>query len=436
MRRILTILVGILFIAAAVRPSHAAPSEGPPAIEASAYLLMDGRTGKILVEENGRDRLPIASTTKIMTAILALERGVLSDLVTAGQKPYDTGGTTIYLEIGEQMTLENLLYALMLESANDAAVAIAEHLAGTEEAFAGWMNAKAKEIGAMDTHFVNSHGLHHPDHVSTAYDLALMSRYALRNPAFRRFAVVEEKEIPGYKENPPRNLINRNRLLGYYDGANGVKNGFTEQAGLTNVASARRGEMELIAVILGAQNLLWTSSMKLMDYGFDKFQTVVLASEGDLIGAASVPGAGPVPAFAGEALAVTVATGSPLPERQVVWETGLALPLAPGARVGELRAVVDGKVVGSIPLRVAAAITEPPSVKSGGPSVQSVGESPDLSWSRPFTSQFFLFVAGLMLMMVFSHTLRRHRRRQSQKDPGDGRPRGRDRLYEIRRRRD
>lgn len=432
MRWFRILLLGVVLFAASDLPAQAAAPQGVPEIEASAYLLMDARMGQVLVDVNGRERLPIASTTKIMTAILALERGDLSELVTAGQKPYDTGGTTIYLEIGEQQTLENLLYALMLESANDAAVAIAEHLAGSEEAFAAWMNAKARELGARDTHFVNSHGLHHPEHLSTAYDLALMARYALRNPTFRRIARVEEKEIPGYKENPPRKLINRNRLLGYYDGANGVKNGFTEQAGLTNVASAKRGETELISVILGAESLLWTSSMKLLDYGFENFQTVVVAAEGDLVGAASVQGAGPVPAFTEEALAVTSKKGSPPPERQAVWETGLSLPLAAGARVGELRAVLDGKVLGSVPLRVAATIADSPSIRSAGPAVLS-GQGDDPSWSRPETAQVFLFVAGLMLMMALSFILR-YRRRKGKGATHDGRPRGRERLYEIRRR--
>lgn len=229
---------------------------------------MDAATGQVLIEYEGRTSLPIASTTKIMTAILALERGDLSDIVTVGQKPYETGGTTIWLEVGEQQTLEDLLYALMLESANDAAVAIAEHLAGTEERFAEWMNGTARSLGATGTHFVNSHGLHDPEHYSTAYDLALITRHALQNERFRQIVATETWEMPGAPGNAKRHLQSHNQLLGYYEGANGVKNGFTEEALQTNVASARRGETELIAVVLGAERRLWTSSMALLDFGF------------------------------------------------------------------------------------------------------------------------------------------------------------------------
>lgn len=242
-------------------------------LPARAYLLMDGVSGQVLHHHEGYTRLPIASTTKVMTAIIALERGRLADVVTASRAAYLTGGSTIYLEQGEQQTLESLLYALMLESANDASVAIAEHLAGTEEEFARWMTAKALAVGALATNFVNSHGLHHPDHYSTAHDLAVIARYAMQNPTFRAIVATQTWEIPGYGDAPPRQLRNRNQLLGYYEGANGVKNGFTEEAELTNIASAQRGDRALIAVVLGATNQLWTSSMALLDFGFSHFDT-------------------------------------------------------------------------------------------------------------------------------------------------------------------
>ncbi|HWI63513.1 MAG TPA: D-alanyl-D-alanine carboxypeptidase family protein, partial [Symbiobacteriaceae bacterium] len=270
MRRLTALILTVILLLLPVVSRAENEAGAPPILPARAYLLMDATTGQVLYAENGETILPMASTTKIMTAILALERGKMSDVVTAGQKPYDTGGSTIYLDLGEQQSLQNLLYALMLESANDSAVAIAEHLAGTEEKFAEWMNAKAKEIGATRTHFVNSHGLHDPDHYTTAKDLALIARYAMQNPDFRKLVQTEEATIPGFHPpdgdpNPERKLTNHNRLLGYYDGITGVKNGYTEEALLTNVASAKRGDTELIAVILGMQNLIWTSSMQLLD---------------------------------------------------------------------------------------------------------------------------------------------------------------------------
>lgn len=275
--------------------SGAVLAAGDPILPAKAYLLMDAVSGRVLHEYQGSLRLPVASTTKVMTAIVALERGKLSDLVTVGRRPYETPGSTIFLEIGEQISLENLLYGLMLESANDAGVAIAEHLAGTEEEFARWMNEKAAAIGARDTNFVNSHGLHHDEHYSTAHDLALMARYGLQNPEFRRIIETETRDIPGSRPGTVRHLQNRNQLLGYYPGANGVKNGFTEEAELTNIASARREEMELIAVVLGARIRLWTSSMALLDFGFSHFRSELLAQKGDPAGLLAPPEEGAEP---------------------------------------------------------------------------------------------------------------------------------------------
>jgi D-alanyl-D-alanine carboxypeptidase (penicillin-binding protein 5/6) len=269
LRRLLalvTALAVLLFWTTAALGGTAA--DAVPDIPAHAYLLMNAASGQVMLEHEGETQLPMASTTKIMTAILALEQGNLNDVVTVGEKPYSTGGSTIWLGLGEQQTLQNLLYALMLESANDAAVAIAEHIGGTEERFVELMNQKAQAIGATHTHFANSHGLHDPNHYTTAHDLALIARYAMQNPEFRRLVETETATIPGFKANPPRNLVNHNQLLGYYDGTTGVKNGYTEEAGLTNVAAAKRGDTELIAVVLGAQNFIWTSSMKLLDYGF------------------------------------------------------------------------------------------------------------------------------------------------------------------------
>ena len=396
-----------------------------PALPAKAYLLLDATTGQVLYEHNRRMSLPMASTTKIMTAILALERGTLSDAVTVGRKPYDTGGSTIYLEMGEQQTLENLLYALLLESANDAAVAIAEHLAGTEEAFAVWMNAKAKEIGATQTHFVNSHGLHDKNHYTTAYDLALIARYAMRNPKFREFVTTAERVIPGAGKNPPRKLQSHDRLLGYYEGANGVKNGFTEEAGLTNVASAKRGDTELIAVVLGAQDRLWTSSMTLLDYGFSHFRTEVLARKGDIVGSATLTGADPAPAVAATDLIVTVPVSGPKPERQTVWDIGLKAPLAGGAKLGHLEVALDGKVLGGVDL-VAATSIRP----LRGAAVEAALGSLR-SRSRKAQSTWFLLAAGLLGTAAVVFGRKQHKRSAF----ASGRAHGRERLYEIRNRR-
>jgi D-alanyl-D-alanine carboxypeptidase (penicillin-binding protein 5/6) len=326
LRRFGALLLAFCFLAVTATVGRAAESD-EPVIPADAYLVMDATTGEVLLAHEAHTQLPMASTTKIMTALVALERGNLQDVVTVGQKPYDTGGTTIWLDMGEQQTLENLLKALMLESANDAAVAIAEHLgAGHEETFVQMMNDRAREMGLQQTHFANSHGLHDPDHYTTAYDLAVMARVAMQNPAFRQLVSLEEATIPGYKQNPPRELHSHNQLLGYYEGANGVKNGFTEEAGLTNVASARRGDTELIAVVLGAQNRLWTSSMALLDWGFSHHQTrpVVQTKEAAPANAAAKP---PAPAPAPE---VEPAGAGPSVLRWPWWIAGAAGTAAAG----------------------------------------------------------------------------------------------------------
>lgn len=396
MRRLLLLLA---LLAVAALPAVAAVD--PAVLEAKAYLVMDATTGRVLISHEGDRQLPVASTTKIMTAILAIERGNLADQVIAGQKLYDTGGSTIYLEVGEQQRLENLLYALMLESANDAGVAIAEHLAGSEERFVAWMNEKARALGATRTHFVNSHGLHDPAHLSTAYDLALIARYAMRNPTFRQIVAVEEKEIPGAPGNPPRRLINRNRLLGYYEGANGVKNGFTEEAGLTNVASARRGETELIAVVLGAEGKLWTSSMALLDFGFARYETRQVARRGDAVRPFAVPGLGVVEARIGEDLAVTAERGTMIEGKGIQVERlpDLQPPIAVGDQVGWVRYFLNGVEVGRVRLVAARAIDQPAPVVPGKLEVRRTGPGAAILW-------FVLWLGGSLALTLHLNQLR------------------------------
>lgn len=425
LRRFLVVLLAAALLLG--RAHTVGASDLPPKIQATAYLLMENATGEVLAEQQGRTRLPMASTTKIMTAILALEKGNLSDQVTVGQRPYDTGGSTIYLELGEKQTLENLLYALVLVSANDAAVAVAEHLAGTEEKFTEWMNAKAREIGAVDTHFVNSHGLHHEEHYSTAYDLALITRYALKNKAFRDLITVLEKEIPGFKNNPPRALYNSNRLLGYYDGTTGVKNGFTEHAGLTNVASARRGETELIAVILGAEEKLWTGSMALLDYGFTHFSTFVAMRKGEFVASAPVAGAGVVSAVAAQDVAAVLPVRGAMPERRLLWYPGLKAPVADGANIGEVQLVSGGKVVARGEL-----LARNP-VQTVRPMTTAGAAEPDPE--RGIVSAGYLTLGAAFLLVMLSFLMRMRRRTRSGHQWGGGKPFGRERLYEIRNRR-
>jgi len=240
-----------------------------PDVAASAFILMDVATGAVLSEHNARTPRAIASTTKVMTALLAVEQGNPDDVVTVSWNAASQPGTSVYLSSGEQRTLRELLYGLMLVSGNDAAVAIAEHLAGSEEAFAQLMNRRAAELGARNTHFVTASGLDdYVDPYSTAEDLALIAWTALHNPLFRAYMYPQQWTIPGPWGN--RQLTNSNLFVLRYPGATGVKNGWTEKAGYTLVASAWRDGREVLLVLLGADSRsgLYAEAYSLMDHGF------------------------------------------------------------------------------------------------------------------------------------------------------------------------
>ncbi|MFZ5817123.1 MAG: stalk domain-containing protein [Bacillota bacterium] len=240
-----------------------------PQLSSRAYLIMDAATGAVLSEYRSRVRLPIASTTKIMTALLAVERGNPNSLVTVSVNAANQPGTSVYLRAGEKRTLRELLFGLMLVSGNDAATAIAEHLSGSEAAFARLMTQRATELGAHDTLFLTASGL--DDWInpySTARDLAVITRHALKHPEFRIYMSQAEQRIPG--PSGTRLLKNRNDFVVKYPGATGVKNGWTEKANHTLVASAFRGDQELIVVLLGApsRTALYKEAAVLMDHGF------------------------------------------------------------------------------------------------------------------------------------------------------------------------
>ena len=198
---------------------------------AKAACVMEMETGRVLFEYNARARLPMASTTKVMTALLAIENGDLSSEVTCSSNAFGVPGTSIYLAEGETLTLEQMLYGLMLASGNDAAVAIAEHIGGSVPQFVRMMNARAAELGAAGTHFSNPNGLPDDTHVTTAYDLARIARAAMGNEAFRRIVSTRSAQIPWAGRTYSRQLRNKNRLLETYPGATGVKTGVHQPRG-------------------------------------------------------------------------------------------------------------------------------------------------------------------------------------------------------------
>ncbi|HBQ64656.1 MAG TPA: D-alanyl-D-alanine carboxypeptidase, partial [Clostridiales bacterium] len=254
-----------------------------PKIVSRASIVMDTVSGRVLYEKNAYSRRPMASTTKIMTAIVALEEGKLNDIVTVNPRAARIGGSSAHLVKGEKLRLEELLYGLMLPSGNDAAIAIAEHIGGTVENFASMMTNKAKQIGAYNTAFVTPHGLDKDGHFTTAYDLAVITRYALRNKKFSEI-VGTYKTIISAPNNGSRVLRNTNEMLAGYYGADGVKTGYTGKAGRCLVTSATRDNWRVISVVLGSNSRHQRSydSTKILNYVFNNYRLVDLNSQKEI----------------------------------------------------------------------------------------------------------------------------------------------------------
>lgn len=258
--------------------SNIAPNK-KPTIDAHSAIVMDMESGKILYEKDAYTKRSIASTTKIMTAILAIEKGNMGDTVTISKRAAQVRGSTIHLQKGENILLKELLYGLMLKSGNDAAIAIAEHIGGSVEGFAILMNDKAKELGLNNTNYITPHGLDKPGQYSTAYDLAILTKYAFKNEIFGKIVSTVSTSIPN------RYLHNTNEMLELYKGADGVKTGFTGQAGRCLVTSATRDDWRIISVVLNcpSRTSRARSSTKILDYAFLTYKRYELAEAGEII---------------------------------------------------------------------------------------------------------------------------------------------------------
>lgn len=239
-------------------------------VSAAYACVMDSLTGRVLYEKNAYKRHSMASTTKIMTALVALEHGKPDDIVTVSSNAAGTEGSSIYLRAEEKIPLIDLLYGLMLESGNDAAIAIAEHIGGSVDGFSELMNAKAKELGAKDTQFKNPNGLDADGHYTTAYDLALITRAALKNKDFAEIAKTKRKTISNGEESYGRVLLNHNKMLNLYQGCDGVKTGFTKKTGRCLVTAATRNNFQVIAVTLNAPDD-WNDHTNMLNYAFNNY---------------------------------------------------------------------------------------------------------------------------------------------------------------------
>ena len=333
-----TLTAAILVAAVFLSPVRA------EAISARKAIVVDGCTGRVLYEKNADDRSLIASTTKMMTALVVCQQCNVLDRVKIPAEAVGVEGSSMYLKEGEVLTVQELLYGLMLHSGNDAAVALAIYCGGTVEGFAELMNDKARFLGMENTHFVNPNGLDAPDHYSTARDLATLARYAMEDPIFAK--TVSTKQV----KCGDRYLTNHNKLLWRVEGAEGIKTGFTKAAGRILVSSAMRNDRRLVCVTINAPDD-WNDHAALLNEGFEAYSVRRLVSAGDILGTTEVVGGETerVELVAGEdfdyALRQEEMPRIELPEHGFVYA-----PVCQGAEAGTAYVMLGETVIGRIPM--------------------------------------------------------------------------------------
>lgn len=310
----------------------------PPTTHAQAAALIDVTSGRVLYSEHGDRELPIASLTKIMTAIVAIEHGKLDEKVKVSPHAYRKEGSSIYLQLGEEMSLENMLYGLMLRSGNDAATAIAEHVGGSEEGFVHLMNEQVRLLGLKHTQFQNPHGLDAKGHYSSANDLAKMTAYALHHPIFKEMVRTKIKKAPNPNDPWDYKWDNKNKMLRLYEGADGVKTGYTKIARRCLVSSATRNGQQLVAVTINDGDD-WNDHGKLLNYGFANYPLTTVVEKGQQIQNGIVAGKEFVYALAKDEAARV--------EQRVVLHQPRANDF--GVR-GIVRFTLDGQEIGSLPV--------------------------------------------------------------------------------------
>jgi len=328
---------------------NAAFGKGPD-IKAPSAILVDASTGQILYSRKPHYRRPIASTTKIMTALLVLEHCKLDGIVTASKNASKVPYSSLHLLPGERLSVRDMLTAMMLRSANDAAYAFAEHIAGSPSRFSRLMNRKARALGMKDTHFKNPNGLYVPGHYSTAYDLAILARAAIKHPVFNEIVAMRSAVINRSKNKKDLLMFTRSPFMREYPGADGIKSGYTKEAGHCYVGSATRGGWRLISVVLKSDNAS-RDSMALMDYGFANFQQVELASKENRYPVRVIGGKkSHVYAAPSDQIAVVVAKGQSRDAAVKMTMDEVKAPVKAGQTVGRVTAYVGGMPVRSAAL--------------------------------------------------------------------------------------
>lgn len=336
-------------------------SDNEVSLNCKSALLMEASTGEIIYEMNSHDKLEPASVTKIMTMLLtmeALENGRinLEDKVTISRNASKITGTCLLLEEGEIRTVNDLLIGIAVESANDASVAMAEHIAGSEEEFVRMMNDKAKELGMADTQFKNPHGLHEEGHITSAHDIAVMSRELLKyEKIFDYISIYMTKVTVGKKNNVVRELANKNKMVRFYDDVDGIKTGFTENAMYCISATAKRNNLRFISVIMGAPSTgsRNNDARKLLDYGFANYSTYAVGKKGDVIKTIEVlkGNKNTVNAIIENDVNVLIKKGEEKQiEKQVLIPEKISAPLSKGDKLGEIVVIKNGETIQSIPI--------------------------------------------------------------------------------------
>lgn len=333
-------------------------------VSAKSAVLIETDSGKIIWQKNAGEKMPMASTTKIMTALVAIENYDVSASVEISPEAVGIEGSSVYLYEGERLTMEELLYAMLLESANDAATAIAIEVGGSVEEFADMMNQKARELGLKSTHFTNPHGLDDEEHYTTAEELAKITRAALSNDTFRQIVSTYKKTIPLNETEGVRLLINHNKLLKSYDGAIGVKTGYTKKSGRCLVSAAERDGVSLICVTLNAPDD-WNDHKKLFDYGFSRYESRSLCNIGDTFVHPVICG---VEEYVVLSPISNVSVTVPRDSGEIICTTELFpfsyAPVEKGEEIGRLIYTLNGEKIAEVPLCASYSVEKQPIKKN------------------------------------------------------------------------
>ncbi|MBR3271876.1 MAG: D-alanyl-D-alanine carboxypeptidase [Clostridia bacterium] len=348
-RAAVTALLAALLSLPAFALAEPSPSLVPPAVSAESAFLMEASSGRILLEKNADKRMEQASTTKIMTALVAIEVGGLDRIVTVTEAAAGTEGSSIHLKAGETLPLLELLYGLMLQSGNDAAVAIALAVDGSVDKFVQRMNEKAAALGLVNTHFQNPNGLHAPEHYTTARELALLSAAAMQNETFRTIVGTTYRVCEGCSST--RSFRNKNRFLTEYPGCNGVKTGYTKAAGKCLSFAASRDGMQLVGTVLNAPKM-WDDARAILDFGFSNYESHLIRSASEIF-TVSVRGGEKTSLPAGlkcDILYPMRSDGAEAVSVSVSLKESVQAPVAAGDTLGTVRVTVNGEAVAEAPI--------------------------------------------------------------------------------------